>query len=144
MSFGKIEYNNDNQPKCEICNKYFDRVVSHVRQKHELNEKEYKKMFGFDLNKGICSKESSDKSSIQTLKHYDKCIKNNLIIKGSKSRFNNGNKGRTKEQVSAQTRIRLKERLKEPEMVNAMKENGKKLGKSGLGNKKRWNYLKIK
>lgn len=43
-----------------------------------------------------------------------------------------------KKKVSAQTRIRLKERLKEPYMVEAMKKSGEVVGKSGLGNKKRW------
>ena len=141
MSYGKIEYNIDGQPKCEICGEYFNRVISHVRQKHGMNGKEYKKKFGFDLIKGICSKESSEKTRLKTLDNYNKCIQNNLIIKGSGSRFNNGDKGRTKDQVSEQTKIRLKERLKEPYMIDAMKKSGKLVGKSGLGNKKRWNKL---
>lgn len=138
MSFGKIEYNELGQPKCEICGNHFNRVISHVRQKHQINEKEYKKMFGFDLKKGICSKESSEKTRLKTLDNYDKCISNNLISKGSKTRFNKGDEGRTKDKVSEQTRLRLKERLKQPYMINAMSESGQKLGKSGLGNKKRW------
>lgn len=139
MAYGVIEYNNNGQPKCEICNKYFDRVISHVRQKHEINEKEYKKQFGFDLKKGICSKNSSEKTRLKTIDNYDKCIHRNLIIKGFKTRFNNGDIGRTKDKVSEQTKLRLKERLKEPYMINAMKMSGTKVGKSGLGNKKRWN-----
>ena len=138
MSFGKIEYNENGQPKCDICGNHFNRVISHVRQKHQINEKEYKKMFGFDLKKGICSKESSEKTRLKTLDNYDKCIGNNLITKGYKTRFNKGDEGRTKDKVSEQTRIRLKERLKQPYMINAMSESGQKLGKSGLGNKKRW------
>lgn len=109
MAYGEIEYNEDGQPKCEVCGKYFNRVISHVRQKHEMNEKEYKKQFGFDLYKGICSKESSERTRLKTLSNYDKCIEGNLIINGSKTRFKDGCKGRTKEKVSEQTRIRLKE-----------------------------------
>ncbi len=144
MSYGKIEYNEDGKPKCEICGEHFNRVISHVRQKHDINEKEYKKQFGFDLKKGICSKEISERTRLKTLDNYDKCIQRNLIIKGSQTRFNDGDNGRTKEKVSEQTRIRLKERLKTPYMVEAMKKSGEMVGKSGLGNKKRWSYKKIK
>jgi len=138
MSYGIIEYNEEGQPKCEICNKYFNRVLAHVRQKHHMTEKEYKIQFGFDLKKGICSAESSERSRIKALENYDTVIAVNLTIKGQKSRFKNGDKGRTKEQVSEQTRIMLKERLKTPEMVEKMRQAGKVVGSSGLGNLKRW------
>lgn len=139
MAYGKIEYNEDGQPKCEICGRHFNRVISHVRQKHEMSERDYKLTFGFDLKKGICSAESSERTRDKTLANYDRCITKNLILKGSKSRFKEGDEGRTKDKVSAQTRTRLKDRLKEPYMVEAMKLSGAKVGKSGLGNKKRWN-----
>ena len=138
MSYGKIEYNQQGQPKCEICGEYFNRVLSHVRQKHQMSEKEYKKQFGFDSKKGICSKESSEKTRIKTLNNYDKCIQRNLLVKGRGTRFEDEHTGRTKDKVSQQTRLRLKERLKEPYMVAAIKKVGKNLGESGLGNKKRW------
>jgi hypothetical protein len=139
MAFGIIEYNEEGLPKCEICGLFFNRVIPHARHKHSLTEKEYKKQFGLDIKKGVCSKESSAKTREKTLQNYDKCIKNNLEIKGEKSRFTPGATGRTKQQVSAQSKIRLKQRLKEPYMVAAMKLNGEKVGKSGLGNKTRWN-----
>lgn len=138
MSYGRIEYSEDGLPMCEICGKHFNRVLSHVRQKHLISEKEYKQQFGFDLKKGICSKESSEKSREAVLNNSDLCIGKNLIHGGKKSRFKNGDPGRTKDKVQEQTRIRLRDRLKEPYMVEAMKLSGKKLGRSGLGNKKRW------
>ena len=138
MAYGILEYNEEGKPKCEICGKFFNRVISHVRQKHFLNEKEYKKQFGFDLKRGLCSKESSEKSRIKTLDNYEKCINQNLKIKGFKNRFKLGDKGRTKDKVSEQTRIRLKERLKDSKMIESMRLSGIKLGKSGLGNLKRW------
>ena len=70
--------------------------------------------------------------------NYDRCIKRNLTEKGSKSRFKRGSPGRTKDQVSEQTRKRLKDRLKEPGMIEKMRDSGRKVGLSGLGNKKRW------
>jgi hypothetical protein len=139
MAYGIIEYDVEGNPKCEICGEFFKRVVAHVRQKHNLNEKEYKLKFGFDLKKGICSKESSERTRIKTLSNYHKCVQKNLLLKGKKSRFKEGDPGRTKDKVSQQTKLRLRERLKEPYMIEAMKESGKRVGNSGLGNKKRWN-----
>lgn len=141
MSYGIIEYDQDGKPICEICKKSFNRVLSHVRQKHEMSEKEYKLAFGFDLKKGICSKESSERTRITTLTNYDKCIGKNLIHCGEKTRFTQGHQGRTKDMVQEQTRIRLKERLKEPYMIEVMQKSGKKVGESGLGNKVRWNVV---
>jgi hypothetical protein len=138
MAYGIIEYNDDGEPKCEICGKFFKRVLAHVRQKHLVAEKEYKTTFGFDLYKGICSKDSSEKSREAVYRNYDKCVEKNLLFKGEKTRFVKGSDGRTKDKVSEQTKLMLKKRLKDPVMVEKMKESGKTVGKSGLGNKKRW------
>lgn len=138
MPQGTIEYNQDGKPICEICGKSFHRLLSHVRQKHQINEREYKLMYGLDLKKGICSKKSSQKSRRKALLNYNKVIKINLLSKGKKTQFKKGSKGRTKENVSTQTRKMLKERLKKPYMVKAMKKSGRRVGKSGLGNKVRW------
>jgi hypothetical protein len=139
MSYGIIEFDESGKPICEICKKSFNRVISHVRQVHNMNEREYKITYGFDLKKGICSKNSSTKTREKTLSNFDKCVSKNLIINGKKYRFVKGSEGRTKEKVSEQTKIRLKQRLKEDYMISAMKESGKKVGNSGLGNLKRWN-----
>jgi len=136
MAYGIIEYNEEGLVKCELCGQFFKRPLTHVRQKHFLEEREYKQQFGFDLKKGICSKESSRLSREKIFDNYDKMKRN--LSKGEKYRFEKGSKGRTKDQVSAQTKKRLKDRLKEPYMVKAMKEAGRKVGKSRLGNKKRW------
>jgi len=138
MSYGEIEYNSRGNPKCEICGKYFKRVLSHVRQVHDINEREYKLKFGFDLTKGICSAESSEKTRIKTISNYKKCIGENLIRDGIKTRITKGSKGRTKDKVSAQTKKMLKDRLKQPYMIEAMRKAGKAVGSSGLGNLKRW------
>lgn len=139
MAYGVIEYDDIGNPVCEICGKSFSRVLSHVRQKHDMNEREYKLKFGFDLRKGICSRFSSELSRIAVEENYEKVVVQNLNKKGQNSRFKKGDKGRTKEKVSEQTRIRLKKRLQDPEMQKALKKSGKRLGHSGLGNKKRWN-----
>lgn len=143
MAKGIINYDADGNPICEICGKSFKRVISHVRQKHDLSEREYKLQFRFDLKKGICSKESAETTRVKTLVNYDKCIAKNLMVGGEKSRFKDGSKGRNKEQVSEQTMIMLKEKLKHPNMDKARLISGSRLGKSGLGNKARWGTKNI-
>ena len=119
--YGQIEYNEIGMPKCELCGAYFHRVLSHVRQAHSMNEKDYKKAFGFDTTKGICSEKSAEKTRKTTLKSYDICIGKNLIANGKKTRFIKGCEGRTKDKVSAQTYARLSQQFKN---VNHEKKNG--------------------
>lgn len=141
MSYGIIEYNQDGLIKCEICNKYFKRVITHVRQKHFMTEREYKLSYGFDLKKGIISKESKQKSHDAIMRNYQQCISENLN-KGAKYRFKKGSKGRTKEQVSAQTKLMLIERAKNSMTEETRKKRGQEVGLSGLGNKARWHIKK--
>jgi hypothetical protein len=136
MSYGVIEYNIVGQPKCEICGEHFDRVLAHVRQKHNMDKREYKETFGFDSRKGICSSESSQRSREVVERNLNIIYKN--LQKGAKYRYEKGHKGRTKDQVSEQTKLRLKARLKQPYMVEAMSQAGKVLAASGLGNAIRW------
>jgi hypothetical protein len=82
--------------------------------------------------------ESKDKSRKAVFDNYDKVVSNNLIEKGSKSRFKVGSQGRTKDMVSAQTKKMLIKRLETPQMKNAMRLSGEKVGLSGIGNKTRW------
>ena len=107
MAYGIIEYDEKGNPICEICRKPFKRVLNHARQKHNISEKEYKKKFGFDLYKGICSQESANKSREKLMLHYDKVVSENLLQNGKTTRFKKGSKGRTRDQVSEQTRLRL-------------------------------------
>jgi len=132
--YGQPEYNQEGLVKCEICGEYFARVSSHVRQKHEMTAKEYKIEFGFDVKKGLCSEDSSEKSREAVLSHPD--LIERLRANGEKHRFEPGHKGRTV--ISEQTRVRLKARLGEEYMVKAMSESGRRLGLSGIGNKVRW------
>lgn len=136
--YGVIEYDENGLIKCEICGLYFARPTAHARQKHNITAKEYKKQFGLDNKKGVISKYSAQLSRDRVMENYDRVVSENLISGGIKSRFKEGDSGRTKDQVSAQTRARLIARLKEPKMIKAMKKSGHKLGKSGTGNAARW------
>ena len=138
MAYGIIEYDINGLPKCEICGEHFNRVLSHVRQKHHMNEREYKKTYGFDTKKGICSKESAQLSRDRVFEHYDKCIDKNLGVKGAKTRFKKGSSCRTKEFVSEQTRRRLVSHFTSEKMNEIRTGNGFKVGKSGKGNVARW------
>lgn len=138
MAYGVIEYDSVGNPKCEICDKHFIRVLTHVRQKHDMDERTYKKIFGFDLKKGICSKESSELSRGKVMDNYDQCVSKNLLDGGKVTRYEDGDKGRTKDQVSEQTRLMLIARLKNDQMQKVLKESGKRLGDSGTGNAARW------
>jgi predicted transcriptional regulator len=135
--YGRIEYNEFGNPKCEICGKHFMRVLNHVRQKHDMNEREYKKCFGFDLFKGICSKASSQRSRERVYEHYEKVVAENLLISGLSTRYIKNHKGRTKDKISFQTKLNLQNNYKNI-ALDKMIESGRRVGKSGLGNKKRW------
>jgi hypothetical protein len=84
------------------------------------------------------SKTTREKSQRAVKRNYEKVVTVNLITKGTNSRFKEGNLGRTGEQVSEQTRLRLRERLTKAAMIEKLKESGQKVGLSGLGNLKRW------
>ena len=113
MSFGQIEYNEDGLPMCEICGKHFHRVISHVRQKHQMTAFEYKETFGLNNIKGVCSQASSDKTRKATMSNFDKVVTKNLLQNGKNTRFEKGSKGRTKEKVREQTKSRLISHIKE-------------------------------
>ena len=78
MSYGKVEFDISGNPICEICGKAYSRVLSHVRQVHDMSARDYKKKFGFDLKKGICSKESAEKTRKHTMSNYESVIKKKL------------------------------------------------------------------
>jgi len=131
MSYGKIEYDEDGLPICEICGLSFKRVIAHARQKHGVSEREYKIEFGLDLKKGICSKESAEKSREIGLRMAD-----SLTDHGEKTRFKKGHK--RPRVISEQTRLKFIARL--PDMAESMILNGRRMGLSGLGNQKRWSF----
>jgi uncharacterized Zn finger protein (UPF0148 family) len=134
MERANIKFNSDGQPICPICGKAFHRLASHTRQVHKISAAAFKAAYGLDKKKGICSADSSNLSREAVRKNG---TANNLKA-GAVYRFKKGSKGRTKDMVSQETRIRLRNRLKEPKMIAAMQRSGRAVGKSGLGNKVRW------
>lgn len=107
--YGEIQYDVNGDPVCHICGKSFPKLCAHIWNGHRIKAKDYKKTFGLDVKKGICSKEYIEKMSAYTQEHYQVVVKQNLIEKGKHSRFKAGSKGRTSDMVSEQTRRRLSE-----------------------------------
>jgi len=109
MAFGVIEYNQAGLIKCEVCGGFFKRPATHARQKHNTSALEYKKMFGLALYSGICSDESRALSRA-------KFVDNNQVVNGAGTRFKKGFKkrfkGRTREKLSEQTKLRLIKQFK--------------------------------
>lgn len=128
----------DGLPQCHICGKGFRRLLTHVRQAHDMSAREYKEAHGLNVTHGILSQDSRELSREAALRNADKVIKQNLIQKGQRSRYRKGGKGRTKDQVSVQTLLHLREHVKTNVPLKVRQENMSKLGKSGLGNKARW------
>jgi len=133
--YGVVEYI-DGNPVCEICGKSFKRLMTHVRQKHNMSAIEYKKKFGLNTSKGIISDVSRELSRKRV--EENRHVLENIIEGGKKTRYSKGHEGRTKDKVSEQERLRLSEQARTNISTEKRKELGTNLGKSGLGNQKRW------
>ncbi len=138
MGYGEIRFDDDGLPICEICGKSFKRLLTHVRQKHFMSAREYKEQFGLDVSKGIMSEESREKSRYNVYSNFGKVVIQNLIEKGEETRYKDGDKGRTKDMVSEQTKKMLTKHCQTNMSPEKRKELGMKLGKSGKGNQARW------
>lgn len=135
--YGEVSFDKDGLPQCHICGGHFKRVATHVRQAHQLSAREYKELHGLNVSKGIISADSAQLSRDRVEENFH-VINNNLIVRGRSTRYKKGDKGRTKDQLSYQEKMRLQ--LWAP--TNIPLEDRQKLsstlGKSGLGNKARW------
>jgi RNA polymerase sigma factor (sigma-70 family) len=130
VAYGIVEYDEHGNPKCEICGRHYIRILLHARYKHSITEREYKLQFGLDLNKGICSKESSLRTREKTILNFDKCTAK-AIAKGHK--FEKGHPGRTKDMVSAQTKLMLHDRWIACVTTEMRAANGRRAGLGRLG-----------
>lgn len=106
--YGEVRYSPEGKPICHICGKAYNKLLSHVWQRHGIMEKDYKKKFGLDLYKGIIAKSTKAKLQKSIEEHYGLVVKQNLIKAGKKTRFHTGMVGRTLDKISAQTMTRLK------------------------------------
>lgn len=107
---GEIKVVEDGKIVCHICGYAFNKPLSHVHQVHGITEREYKLEFGLDLVKGVMSEQSENKARKRVLDNQH--IIDRLIEKGKQTRFKKGHKGRTRDQVSLQTKKRLQDHIK--------------------------------
>lgn len=105
--YGVIEYDPDGKPICHICGESYDKVLSHAYHTHGITAYDYKKEFGLDVTKGIISEQAKKTAKENVLRYYNRVIAENLTKRGQTTRFKKGHKGRTKAQMSEQTRLRL-------------------------------------
>lgn len=117
MSIGKIEFDNEGKPVCEICKKSFHRLSTHVRQAHGMTARQYKMAFGLNISRGLCSSQSASATREKTLKNADRCIDQNLLKNGVGSRFKKG-ESLKKKYVSEETKSMLQKRIVEANKYN--------------------------
>lgn len=140
---GVLRYDGNGLPICEICGQSFNRLACHVRQKHNLTAYDYKKKCGLDTSKGLCSARSAEKTRIKTLMHFEECIEKNLLKDGQKTRYKNGHSGRGKNKLSLQSEKRLINQIIIASKSAQGVERMRALGKSNIGNKKRWGKTNV-
>ena len=95
-ALAKKHEGNPDAIRCLICGKKYIKVCSHVWQRHGMNNREYKKKFGFDRKKGLVAKEYHDRKSKMV---FENGTVNNLK-KGEGTRFKKGQRGIGKYQRS--------------------------------------------
>lgn len=112
--YGEVAYSPDGKPICHVCGKAYHKILAHSWQVHNLSAYDYKKQFGLETSYGIMSEESTKLARKRVYENYDTSIKENLLEKGTETRFKEGHEGRTKDQVSEQTRRELIRRIQKP------------------------------
>ena len=86
----KGNYNDKEKVMCKICGKRFHHVMSHCWKAHKILSRDYKKMFGLNVSKGLCSKPVRKVISDNVLAKPE--IIKELTRKGKKVRFKKGDK----------------------------------------------------
>lgn len=107
--YGEVQYDVNGDPVCHICGKPFPKLGAHIWNGHRIRTRDYCKIFGLDVKKGICSKEFKEKMRALNAEHYDIVVRKNLLESGAKTRYASGSQGRTKDMMSEQTRRRVAE-----------------------------------
>ena len=48
---GEVKYDEMGRPICHICGRAFDKLLTHVKQRHKMDPEQYKKMFELQAEK---------------------------------------------------------------------------------------------
>ena len=104
---GELKYDELGRPICHICGRAFNKLLTHVKQRHKMTPEEYKETFGLENGKGLISEKTRTVLQQKVMDNYDKVVVENLIKGGSATQFKTGHMGRTKDKVRLQTKIKL-------------------------------------
>jgi hypothetical protein len=110
--YGRVIKNPDGTLICHICGKSFRKLGAHVVQKHQMVSWQYKIAYGLNTNQGLITDEHKQHLSDCVKRNYDSVVQENLIEGGLLTRFAPNSRGRTRDQLSEQTRQGLVERGK--------------------------------
>lgn len=75
---------------CEICNKSYKKLISHVIQAHEISGDEYREQFGFCKSTAFMCEDSKVLARKKQYPHYTRVVLTNLVEKGKKTRVLKG------------------------------------------------------
>lgn len=104
---GEVKFDELGRPICHICGRAFNKLLTHVKQRHKMTPEEYKETFGLENGKGLISEKTRTVLQQKVMDNYDKVVVENLIKGGSATQFKTGHMGRTKDKVRLQTKIKL-------------------------------------
>lgn len=102
---GVQQYDNNGRLICELCGKAYNKLISHVIQKHEISGAEYRQRFGFCKSFAFLSDKSRELAR-QRINDKPDIIKRNLIQAGTVTRYHTGH-NKPKHVITPQRRIFL-------------------------------------
>lgn len=108
---GTVSYDDEGNPICHICGRSYAKLMSHAWQIHGVYSHEYKKEFGLYTTHSVMNEQNKETIRKQTNARMD-IIRENLINKGTSTRFKPGCPGRTIEQVPLQHKARKRPKPK--------------------------------
>ncbi len=133
--YGKLLFGKDGKVVCHFCGRAFHDLSKHVRQSHDMSADEYREAFGLNHSQSLISEQSREKRRENIFRHPEVIEK--LLENGKATTWKKGEKvGSNKK--SFQWLLNQKKRNLSVEATKSLMESGRKLGKSGIGNKVRW------
>lgn len=102
--YGEITYADNGDAICPFCGKSFRKLGMHLYYGHGMTTDEAFKKAGWDRSAKATNPRYRDRMR-QVLQPH--CVTENLLKKGSSTRFSKGHSGRTKDMISEMTRKRL-------------------------------------
>jgi hypothetical protein len=84
---GVVCYALNGDPICHICGQAHRKLGSHIRNKHDMSQTEYRDKFNLYRNTKLSNKEYQEMMSNYVDEYYDKVVKDNLINKGMITRI---------------------------------------------------------